>query len=152
MSSREGKNAYRSILFHRHPKGMENIPLFTLCNRWFIATGMISPVRCKPAYDGKTTLLVNYKVSTINSNLNNSTYYLKTTTVTNIGMQNKYDPNSNNVVVAVSVIEKNVDDTEKESIVQKKYNVYMVKSDKWRVEDIKWKALNVEKSIFDSNL
>jgi len=87
-----------------------------------------------------------------NSNLNNLTYYLKTTTVTNIGMQNKYDPSAENVVVAVSVIEKNVDDAEKESIVQKKYNVYMVKSDKWRVEDIKWKALNVEKSIFDSNL
>lgn len=86
------------------------------------------------------------------SNNANTEYYLKTTTATSVGIQGKYNAASKNIIVSVSVIEKNMDANDKETITEKKYNVYMIKTDKWRIDDIKWKALNVEKSIFDSNL
>lgn len=79
-------------------------------------------------------------------------YYLKTTTATNVGIQGKYEAGSTNAIVSVSVIEKSTDANNKETVAEKKYNVYMIKSDKWKVDDIKWKALNIEKSIFDGNL
>jgi len=78
-----------------------------------------------------------------------SEYYLKNTIVTNTGIQGKYDPGSISTVVNVSAIEKDIDTNNKETINEKKYNVYMIKTDKWRVDDIKVKNNNTEKSIFD---
>lgn len=95
---------------------------------------------------------VDKLISLSNGSNKNSNYYLKTTTVTNVTMNNKYDKQNTNAVLSVSALEKNVDANEKETINEKKYNVYMIKTDKWRVDDIKIKVNNVEKSIFDSNL
>lgn len=78
-----------------------------------------------------------------------SEYYLKNTIVTNTGIQGKYDPESISTVVNVSAIEKDTDTNNKETINEKKYNVYMIKTDKWRVDDIKVKTNDTEKSIFD---
>lgn len=83
------------------------------------------------------------------SNGPSSEYYLKSTIVTNTGIQGKYDPESISTVVNVSAIEKDTDTNNKETINEKKYNVYMIKTDKWRVDDIKVKNNNTEKSIFD---
>lgn len=79
-------------------------------------------------------------------------YYAKMTSVTNISIKDKYDKNSNTAIVNVKVAERNVDKNNKETITEKDYVVYMMKKDKWRVEDVKWKSLNIEKSIFDEAL
>ena len=83
------------------------------------------------------------------SNGPSSEYYLQSTIVTNTGIQGKYDPESISTVVNVSAIEKDTDTNNKETINEKKYNVYMIKTDKWRVDDIKVKTNDTEKSIFD---
>ena len=64
-------------------------------------------------------------------------YYLKTTKVTNIGIKDNYNKEDGEAVVNVVAIEKNVDKDNNESIVEKTYDVYMIRSDKWRIEKIK---------------
>ena len=81
------------------------------------------------------------------SNKDNSTYFLKTTSVLNTNIKGDYK--KNRAIVEVSVVEKNINSKNKEDILEKKYMVYMIKSDKWRIDDIKLVVLNMEKSIFN---
>lgn len=82
-----------------------------------------------------------------NNNQNKDKYFLKTTSVLSAKINGEYTKNK--AVVEISVVERNTDENYKETVVEKKYNVYMIKSDKWRINDIKLIVLNLEKSIFN---
>jgi len=86
------------------------------------------------------------KIETSNSN-GRGKYFLKTTKVLSSDIKDEYKKNK--AIVNIGAVERNIDDNNKEEIIERKYVVYMVKTDKWRIDDVKIVISNVEKSIFN---